>query len=148
MKHSLGVLALTLAGAINAAEPQVPATPAKPAAVKPAPAAAKPAEPPAVVSSPRKPLDLRIGNIRNYMMPKDYLEAITRPDADRDTVVVEGHRELVPMKQVEKVPGGLASLGYAATNPLNMWRILAPVVDPRAAEPPSPVPPPVFRWGP
>jgi hypothetical protein len=140
MKHGLAVLALALVTTAHAAEPPAPR-----AAATPVPATApKPAEPPA----PRKPLDLRIGNIRNYMMPKDYLEAITRPDADQETVVVEGKRESAPMKRVEDVPPGLMSLGYAVTNPLNAWRIFAPVVDARAAEPPSVVPPPVFRWGP
>lgn len=143
MKHGLGVLALLFAVAADAAEPPVASS--APASNAPAPRSeAKSDKPPPA----RKPLDLRVGSIRNYMMPKDYLDAVTRPDADQDTVVVEGQRELAPMKQVEQVPGGLASLGYAATNPLNAWRIFAPVVDPRATQRPSVIPPPIFRLGP
>ena len=56
MKHGLGVLVLTLAGSAFAAEPDAAVAPVKPGTEKPA--------------APRKPLDLRVGNIRNYMMPK------------------------------------------------------------------------------
>ena len=144
MRHGVGLLTLMLAGAASATEPAVSARDN----AAPPPVQGKADAEPAAQTDARKPLDLRIGDIRNYMMPKEYLEAITRPDADENTVVVEGRRELAPMRRVERVPGGLMSLGYAVTNPLNAWRIFAPVVDARAAEPPSVVPKPIFRWGP
>jgi hypothetical protein len=141
MKHGLAVLALVLAGAVHSAEP---------AAAPPANAPVAEANPAAVKPAARKPLDLRVGDIRNYMMPNEYRAAISAPDADQNTVVVEGARELLPMKSLKPVPAGFppATLWWALRNPAQSWRILVP--DPRAAPPgpPSVVPPPVFRWGP
>jgi hypothetical protein len=142
MKQGWGILALTLAGAAHAAEPAEPL-----ASATPVPRAAeKASETPA----PRKPLDLRIGNIRNYMMPKEYLAAIGQPDADKNTVVVEGKRELLPMKFEQPIPAGFppATLWWALRNPSQSWRIILPDVNAPPAGPPSVVPPPVFRWGP
>jgi hypothetical protein len=114
----------------------VPATPVMPAS-------ATTRQPPV-----RKTLDLRIGDVRNYMMPGEYRAALGQPDADKNTVVVEGHRVLVPMDQIENVPPGLFGLWYAAKNPLNAWRLLAPVVHQGELPPPDVVPKPIFRWGP
>jgi hypothetical protein len=139
MKHGLSLgLALVVCGAVDAADP--PARPAPAAA-----AATVPAKPP----EPAKPLDLRIGDIRKYMMPRDYQASLKVPDAESNSVVVEGQRVLVPMKTVEDVPPGLGSLWYAAKDPKNAWRLFAPVVNAPDTRPPlDKIPPPVFRWGP
>jgi hypothetical protein len=142
MKHGMGMgLALVACGVVEAAEPPARPAPATSSstAAGPAPAAAKPA----------KPLDLRVGNIRKYMMPKDYRAALQAPEPDADAVVVEGQRVLVPMREVEDVPLGLGSLWYAAKDPKNAWRLFAPVVNAPDTRPPlDKIPPPVFRWGP
>jgi hypothetical protein len=137
MKKGLATGFALLLGAVAQA-----ADPAKPAPVAPSkPEGAKPA----LV----KPLDLRIGDVRKYMTPKDYLLAINAPDADRTDVVVEATRDAPKLKSELPVPGGLASMWYAASNPSQSWRIFLPDVNARAAEPVyDVVPPPVFRWGP
>jgi len=129
MKRCLEIgFALLLCAAAAAADPP------KPAVTKPAAA---------------KPLDLRIGDIRKYMTPKEYLAAIGAPDADKSDIVVEGARAAPKLRSELPVPGGLGSLWYAATNPLQSWRIFLPDVNAPAAEPVyDVVPPPVFRWGP
>jgi hypothetical protein len=142
MKHGLGLgLTLVVCGVVDAAEPA-----ARPSALTPSPAATKPVAP--ATPSPAKPLDLRIGDVRKYMMPHEFQSALRTPDADSNTVVVEGQRELAPMKQVEDVPMGLASLWYAAKDPKNAWRLLAPTVTFKDGPTYDKVPPPVFRWGP
>jgi hypothetical protein len=129
MRILAGLILASMLSATWGAEPPVPA----------------PASPPAVA----KPLDLRVGNVRNYMMPNEFRAAVGAPDADRSDIVVEGAREPPPLKSLQPVPGGLASLWYAAKNPRSAWRIFAPDLNaPAAGPPPSPVPPPVFRWGP
>ena len=72
----LGV-ALAACAVAEAAEPTVVAPPAKAAS---APAVPKPK--PAL----QQPLDLRIGDVRKYMMPNEFREAIGAPDADKNTV--------------------------------------------------------------
>src|SRR5262245_55339352 len=97
MKSLLGLgFALAACVAVEAAEPSPAAVPP----AKPAPAAAPRTE-------ARKPLDLRIGDVRKYMMPNEFNEAINAPDADKNTVVVEARRELLPMKFEQPVPGGI-----------------------------------------
>jgi hypothetical protein len=140
MKHGLGMgLALMVSGVVAAAEPARTQTTPATATARPAAPATKPAA---------KPLDLRIGDVRKYMMPRDFQDTLRAPDADANTVVVEGQREVVPMRQVEDVPGGLASLWYAAKDPKNSWRLFAPVVHFQDGPTVDKVPPPVFRWGP
>jgi hypothetical protein len=123
--------ALGLCVAATAAEPPAARAPAAPAAV-------------------RKPLDLRIGDVRRYMTPDEYQANVTGArEEDRNTVVVEARVPLLPMKSEQPVPGGLPSLWYAVTNPTQAWRILLP--DPKQGPigpPDSKVPPPEFRWGP
>ena len=141
MKHGLGLgLALTVCGAVAAVEPPSRAA-AKPPAAEPKPAAQ-------ATPAPAKPLDLRVGDVRKYMMPRDFVTALKAPDADANTVVVEGQREVVPMRMVEDVPGGLAGLWYAAKDPKNSWRLFAPVVHFEDGPTVDKVPPPIFRWGP
>jgi len=135
MKTALTIGIALLSAAANAADPpkRTPLPP-KPAAVKP---------------SPAKPLDLKIGDVRKYMTPKDYLAAISAPDADSETVVVEGERVLLPVRQIERLPPGLGSLIHVARHPSQSWRLLLPDAYAKAAEPVyDVVPPPIFRWGP
>ena len=137
MKHGLGMgLALVVSGVAAAAEPAART-----------PAAPKPAAAPTTVPA-AKPLDLRIGDVRKYMMPRDFQAVLRAPDADANTVVVEGQREVVPMRMVEDVPMGLASLWYSVKDPKNAWRLLAPAVTFKDGPTVDKVPPPVFRWGP
>jgi hypothetical protein len=138
MKHGLGLgLALLACGVVEAADPPA----------RPAPAASTPSPTPAV-AKPAKPLDLRIGDVRKYMMPRDFQAVLRAPDSDANTVVVEGQREVAPMRMVEDVPMGLASLWYSVKDPKNAWRILAPAVTFKDGPTVDKVPPPVFRWGP
>jgi hypothetical protein len=140
MKYGLGLGLALVCGVVAAAEPAARAKPGSMAA------ATKPPVP--ATAQLAKRLDLRIGNVRKYMMPREFQAALGTPDADTNTVVVEGQREIVPMKRVEDVPGGLASLWYAAKDPKNAWRLFAPVVTFTDGPTVDKVPPPVFRWGP
>lgn len=134
MKHGLGIpILLALCAAALAADP---------------PAAASAKTPDAAPRKAAKPLDLRIGDIRKYMMPKDFEAAVQAPDAERDAVVVRARRELLPMKSLEPVPGGLFAPFWMLANPTQAWRALAPDVNAKAAGPPEVVPKPEFRWGP
>ena len=97
---------------------------------------------------PAKPLDLRIGDVRKYMMPRQFQSALGAPDAEANTVIVQGQREVVPMRMVEDVPMGLPSLWYSVKDPKNAWRILAPALNFKDGPTVDKVPPPIFRWGP
>lgn len=142
MKQMVGAwIALSLGIAAEAADP--PARPAAPLPAKPAPTLAA-----AAAATPSNPLDLRIGDVRKYMMPRDWQTTLKAPDADANTVVVEGQREIAPMRVVEDVPMGLGSLWYAAKSPQNAWRLLAPTVTFKDGPTVDKVPPPIFRWGP
>lgn len=137
MKHRVGLVTLAMCAAAEAAEPAAsPAVPASAPVAKPAPA---------------KPLNLSIGNVRSYMMPNEYRAVLGAPDADANTVVVEGKRELLPMKSEQAVPGGIIAPFWAIMNPLQSWRIFVPDLK-RGEEPPrepsDKVPPREFRWGP
>jgi len=139
MKRRVG-LGITLAAcaAVEAAEPTTVAPPANTAPV-------------ASVPKPeiKKPLDLRIGDVRKYMMPNEFREAIAAPDADKNTVVVEAKRELLPVDYEKPIPTWpLGPLYWALKNPANSWRILLPDINRGPSGPPDVVPPPVFRGGP
>lgn len=153
MKRRVGLgLTLAVCAAVEAAEP---------ASTAPAPAeAAIPARTPAAAGTAKsatpkpatKPLDLSIRDVRNYMMPREFAEVLGAPNADENTVLVEGKRELLPMKSEQPVPGGIIAPFWALAHPLQSWRIFLPDVahapkdEPR--EPADKVPPPIFRWGP
>ena len=149
----LGVV-LAACAAVEAAEPVVAPEPAKPAAPATAPAPAPAVTPAAAVAKPPapKPLDLRIGNVRKYMMPDEYREAIGAPADDENTVVVEARRELLPVEYEEPIPTWpLGPLWWGLKNPTQSWRIFLPDInrgDEGPREPEDKVPPPVFRWGP
>jgi len=141
LRIAIGFTVLTTA-LCQAAEPPkataVSATEAsKPAATAPAPAPA----------AARAPLKLKVGDVRNYMMPKDYVTAIRAADAD-EAIVVEGQRQAPPLKSEQPQPEGLGAVYSLFRHPTNAWRLFIP--DPRAAPqgPPDPVPPREFRWGP
>lgn len=147
MKRVGLVVALAACAAVDAAEPPAitpPEKPADPIAV-PAPTPAVPTPQPTL----RKPLDLRIGDVRNYMMPNEFREAINAPDAEKNTVVVEAKRELLPVKYEKPIPTWpLGPLFWGVMNPANSWRIFLPDINAAPDGPPDVVPPPVFRWGP
>lgn len=138
MKRRVGlVVALTVCAAAEAAEPAV----VPPAQTPPAASDSRPAV--------KKPLDLRIGDVRKYMLPNEFRESLAAPDADTNTVVVEAKRELLPVKYEKQIPRGLMPLFWALRNPANSWRILLPDINQGPIGPPEEVvPPPVFRWGP
>jgi hypothetical protein len=155
MKHRVGLgLAFAVCAAVEAAEPLDSASPAPPAPVSAAVPAPTPAKKPVPIpaAKPAKSLDLRVGDVRSYMMPDEYAQALGAPDADKNTVVVEAKRELLPMKSEQPVPGGIIAPFWALAHPLQSWRIFVPDVshapkdEPR--EPVDKVPPPIFRWGP
>lgn len=110
-----------------------------------------PKTPPGVVKpgtlSPA-PLKLRVGDVRQYMMPSEFAAAVNGIDPDKDTVVVEGKRELLPMKSLRPVAPGIVAPFWAIAHPTQAWRIFVP--DPRAPElgPPDVVPKPEQRLGP
>jgi hypothetical protein len=131
-------VALIACAAAEAAEP-APVAP-------PAPSTAAPTDQKPVL---RKPLDLRIGDVRKYMMPNEFREALAAPDADKNTVVVEARQELLPVKYEEPIPVyPLGPLFWALRNPSQSWRILLPDLNRAPPGKPDVVPPPVFRWGP
>ena len=143
----LGV-ALAACAVAEAAEPTVVAPPAK---ATPAPAPVSTVAP--AVPNPKpalqKPLDLRIGDVRKYMMPNEFREAIGAPDADKNTVVVEGRREVLPVQYEKPIPTGpLVPLFWGLMHPASSWRIFLPDINAPAQGKPDVVPPPVFRWGP
>jgi len=139
-------VALVACAAIEAAEPTAVVPPAQttpPAAAVPAPAVPNPK--PAI----QKPLDLRIGDVRKYMMPNEFRAALDAPDAEANTVVVEGKRELLPVQYEKPIPvGPLMPLFWGLMHPTQSWRIFLPDLNRAADGPPEVVPPPVFRWGP
>ena len=133
---SLG-LALGLCGAVHAVDPPARAIPAQTAPV------------PAARIVTKKPLDLRIGDVRKYMMPNEFQATLSAPDADKNTVVVEGTRGVPPLKSQQPVPAGIIAPFWALAHPLQSWRVFVPDVN-RPPDGPTvdKVPPPVFRWGP
>jgi hypothetical protein len=161
MKHRVGLgLTLAVCAVVEAAEPSAtlpsPAesevATASPPAAAPAPtpaSTAAPATAPAATPKPVKPLDLRIGDVRNYMMPNEYRAALGAPDAEKNTVVVEAKRELLPVEYEKVIPTGpLMPLWWGLTHPTQSWRIFLPDINRPPDGPPDPVPPPIFRWGP
>jgi hypothetical protein len=80
---------------------------------------------PAQVTSPlvRARLDLSIGDIRRYV---DAAELDTPPARELEEIIVNGRRP-EPLPEHREIPRGLSSaLYYAATHPLDSWRILVP----------------------
>jgi hypothetical protein len=138
-------IALILCGVAEAAQPPASAPVAVPPVSKPA-AAQPPSSKPVV---DRMPLDLRVGDIRDYMLPDGYQAALAAPDAEKNTIVVQGTK-LLPMRSLQPIPAGFppATLWWALGNPSQSWRIILPDLNAPAAGRPDPVPPPIFRRGP
>ena len=116
------------------------------------PSSDAPIAPPAAMAtdSARKPLDLRIGDIRKYMTPEEF-RALLAPADESNTVVVKADAPLAPMKSELDVPGGLIAPFWALAHPTQAWRLFLPDarVDITKIPPPdNKIPPPVFRWGP
>ncbi len=91
------------------------------------PHAPQPASTPARASAP---LDLSLGDMTRYFDPAE----LAKPLRDElEEIVVSGQRpEPLPERRV--IPQGLGAIIYAATNPLEAWRILVP--DPNFEVPP------------
>jgi hypothetical protein len=104
-----------------AATTRVPASPARDMRAAAAPAAPTP--------TPTRRLDLRIGDVRNYMTPEEYRALITGREEDRNTIVVQADAPLVPMKDERDVPGGIIAPFWALAHPTKAWRLFLP--DPR-----------------
>lgn len=98
----------------------------------------------------RKPLDLRVGDIRKYMTPEEF-RALLAPADESNTVIVKADVPLAPMRSELDVPGGLVAPFWALAHPAQAWRLFLPDarVDITKIPPAeNKVPPPVFRWGP
>ena len=140
------ILGLSLLVALSAwaAEPEQAAAPTPASATSPA------QQPPAAAET-RKPLDLRLRDIREYLTAEEYRALVNGAADDDNTVIVQANAPLLPMKSALDVPGGIIAPFWALANPHKAWRLFLPDprIDIRKIPPPeSPIPPPVFRWGP
>jgi hypothetical protein len=136
MKWMTGLI-LTMCAVARAADPPAPRA-----------AAASAASSTPVVAPARKPLDLRLGDLRKYMTPEEYRALMAAPAEEANTVVVQADAPLLPMKSEQPVPVGIMAPFWALANPTQAWRLLVPDLKRGPAGPPDPIPPPVFRWGP
>lgn len=152
MRLILGATMLACAVA-GAAEP----APEAPVASAPAPASATAPDPGSnqvqahATAEPGKPLDLRIRDIREYLTAEEYRALLKGAADDDNTIIVQADAPLLPMKSELDVPGGIIAPFWALANPHKAWRLFLPDprIDIRKIPPPeSPIPPPVFRWGP
>jgi hypothetical protein len=130
MKNMLW-LAILVGATVQAAEP-----PAKPGpAVTRQPAAVRP------------PLDLRIGDVRRYMLPDEYRANLTGREEERNTVVVEARVPLLPLESEQPMPPGLAGLWHSVKHPSQAWRLFVPELRAPPAGPPQTKVPPPFSAG-
>jgi len=155
MNHAAGwSLALVFSLAADAAEPPGPsqATQAPRVATVPQSKPASKADfPPSAL--PAKRPDLRVGKIRDLMSRREMAALLGAPDWEKDAIVVEGQRELLPMKFEETIPAGFppATLWWMLKNPGQSWRALLPDLnrpDPGPLTMEQKVPQREFRWGP
>lgn len=109
---------------------------------------AAPAVEPEPAAATREPLKLGIGDIRKYMMPKDFQAAVSAPDADQNTVIVQANTPLLPVKYLKPIPPAPIAPFWALLHPLQSWKIFVPDLNRPPDGPPEVVPPPVFRPGP
>jgi hypothetical protein len=140
MRQVLYGISLMLAGLAQAADPAS----ARDGAAAPAAATSSPA-----ASTPAKPLDLRLGDIRRYITPEDYRALMGAPAMEANTVIVQADAPLLPVKSSQPIPGGIMAPFWALAHPTQAWRLLVPDLK-RPPDGPTEdkVPPPVFRWGP
>ena len=95
------------------------------------------------------PLKLHVGDVRQYMMPSEFAAAVNAPDAESNTVVVEGSRQkLLPMKSLQPVAPGIVAPFWAVAHPTQAWRIFVPDLRAAPLGPPDVVPKPEQRLGP
>jgi hypothetical protein len=139
-------LTLMLCAAAEADEP-APVQAPKAQAPQPGPEATAPQRNPA---SRPPALDLRIGDVRKYMMPNEYRAALNMPDADKTTVIVQGERAAAPLQSERPQPVGLGAVYSLFRHPTSAWRLFVPDMSAYAPQPgpPDVVPPREFRWGP
>ena len=84
------------------------------------------------------------------MMPNEYRAVLGAPDAEKNTVVVEAKRELLPVEYEEPIPDvavGAAVVGRSRI-PRRAGGFSCPTSIAPTTGPPDVVPPPIFRWGP
>jgi len=90
------------------------------------------------------PLDLSLGDLTRFIDPAELAKPL--PD-ELEEIVVNGRRpEALPERRV--IPQALGAIIYAATNPLDAWRILVPdpnFVIPERTEDDVKDPPGAFR---
>jgi hypothetical protein len=155
MKYVAGLsLALAISLAADAAEPAKPSQPVE----TPRSETASQAKPPSqaavpALALPTRRLDLRVGKIRDLLSRREMAALLGSPDWEKDAIVVEGQRELLPMKFEERIPSGFppATLWWALRNPGQSWRTLLPDInrpDPGPLTMEEKVPVREFRWGP
>jgi len=137
---------LMLCAAVEADEP-APSQTAKEQAPLSGPATTTPQRSAAPKS---KTLDLRIGDVRKYMMPNEYRAAMNVPDADKTTVIVQGERKVAPLQSELPQPVALGAVYSLFRHPTTAWRLFVPDMSAYAPQPgpPDVVPPREFRWGP
>ena len=136
-------VALMVSAAARSAEP--PAAAKKPN--KPASAATAPA-PAAKLATPRAPLKLQVGDVRKYMMPNEFIDALSAADAEKTTIIVQGDRPIPKLKSEQPLPEGLGAYYSLFRHPDTAWRLFLPDPNGVGSGPPSPVPEREFRWGP
>jgi hypothetical protein len=120
----LAPLLVLLVASAHAAEPRVvtkAVQQGEPVVSKPAPASVT-----APVRTERKPLDLRVGDVRKYMTPEEFRALLDSREFERNTIVVQAEAPLLPMKTELDVPGGLFAPFWALAHPTQAWRIFLP----------------------
>lgn len=101
--------------------------------------------------APRKPLDLKPRDIREYLTPAELRALHESREVERNTIIVQADAPLLPVKSEEPIPSGmpLLPLWWAVTHPTQAWRIFLPDLNqPPAGPPDSKIPEREFRWGP
>jgi hypothetical protein len=84
------------------------------------------------VPLPRRPLDLRLGDLRRFFTPEELQPPV--PGVIADEVLVEGAGGTDATPYGPPIPVGLVAPYWAATHPLSAWRIFLP--DPNAVATP------------
>jgi hypothetical protein len=90
---------------------------------------------------PRRPLDLRLGDLRRYFTPAELQSPL--PEMIGDEVIVEGGQSGGSETTQGPIPVGLVAPFWALSHPLSAWRVVLP--DPNAAPLPPPDPIPSFH---
>lgn len=116
----MGPARLQLAGLRSVALPVLVFLATSPCGAADLPPAPKPAS---QAAGPSVPLDLSLGDVTHYF---DATELATPlPEKLLEEIIVNGRRP-EPLPEHRVIPQALGALIYAATNPLDAWRILVP----------------------